>query len=109
MYMIASQKVKSIQKELQASRDSKRWFPIFSVLSDSTRFSIFQILSKHHDLCVTDLARICGLTVAAVSHQLKLLELSGLIERVRNGKMICYKVNNEEKNVEKIKKLIFSK
>jgi DNA-binding transcriptional ArsR family regulator len=79
---------------------------VFGALGDPTRFCIVTILLERRGLCVTDIARVCRLSVAGASHQLKILELAGLVRRVRYGKMICYEIKKSEPAVEYLKKLI---
>lgn len=83
-------------REFNQEAKANHWPLIFGALSDPTRFCIFRILLNHKNLCVTDIAEICGLSVAAASHQLKILELVGLVERKRQGKMICYEIKKSE-------------
>ncbi|MBI2048157.1 MAG: winged helix-turn-helix transcriptional regulator [Parcubacteria group bacterium] len=68
---------------------------IFKGLGDKTRFQIFMLLQKHGELCVTDVARIFSISVPAASHQLKILEMTGLVRRTRMGQMICYEVETK--------------
>ncbi len=92
---------KILSREIKA----KRWPMIFGALSDPTRFCIFEILCRSRDLCVTDIAQICNLSIAAASHQLKILEMVGLVERIRHGKMICYEVKTANPIVKAITKI----
>jgi len=91
-----------LSREIRA----KRWPLIFGALSDPTRFCVFQILWRNHNLCVTDIAKICGLTIAAASHQLKILEMVGLVVRERHGKMICYEIKKDDQVVRSVIKML---
>lgn len=79
---------------------------VFEALSDPTRLKIFQLLRENEDLCVTDLANICKISVPAVSYQLKIMEVVGLVEKERMGKMICYKLKRQDSWVKKIMRFI---
>lgn len=82
-------------------------FPLaFQALGDPGRFHIFRILIQHHDICVTDIANIFGITVSAASQQLRILERLGLILRVRMGQMVCYEINNENSIAKQLIKLL---
>lgn len=71
-------------------------FPLaFQALGDPGRFHIFRILMRYHDICVTDIASIFGITVSAASQQLRVLERLGLILRIRMGQMVCYEINHD--------------
>ncbi len=60
------------------------------VLSDPTRAKILLILTKHKELCVSDIARIIKMSVSAVSHQLNLLQRSQLVGSEKKGRTVCY-------------------
>ena len=69
---------------------------VFHALSDLGRWRIFRLLAQEHDLCVTDIADVLGISVPAASQQLKVMELTGLVERERRGQMICYQLKQED-------------
>lgn len=77
------------------SEKERRISAAFDALGDPNRFRLFRLLVARDNFCVSDLARELGLSVPAVSQQLKILELSGLVARERRGQMICYKVRKE--------------
>lgn len=95
-----AQKVKKI-----VTRGNPDRAELFRALGDRQRYQIFCLLLQSHDLCVTDIARVFGLSVPAASHQLRLLELAGLAKRVRTGQMICFEVNNRHPLISIIKRL----
>jgi len=98
------QKIRNITKEVKKER-----LPlIFGALGDPTRLCIFKILLKYKNLCVTDISRICKLSVAAVSHQLKLLEMVGLVVKERDGKMICYEIKQDDGIVKLIAEIVIN-
>lgn len=68
---------------------------IFSLLSSESRFKILTVLFKYKDddICVQEIADEVRMTHSATSHQLAILEKSGIIESFRNGKTVCYFVN----------------
>jgi len=103
--MLPKEKLKIIQASISNAQDSN--LPrIFSALSDPGRFQIFNLLLKHKDVCVSDIASILNTTVPAASQQLKILELVGLVKREREGQMICYKIAGDNPTVKSIIKLI---
>jgi DNA-binding transcriptional ArsR family regulator len=61
----------------------------FQLISDSTRLRIFWLLC-HSELCVANIAGGIGMSPPAVSHHLKMLKQSGLIQNRRLGKEIHY-------------------
>lgn len=81
-------------------------FPmVFQALGDPGRFNIFQMLMDHHDVCVTDVANVFGITVSAASQQLRVLERLGLVVKMRMGQMVCYEVNKENPIAKQLVKL----
>lgn len=68
---------------------------IFKQLGDSSRIRIFWILC-HCEECVINLSSMMEMTSPAVSHHLKLLKASGLIESRRSGKEVYYKASNSD-------------
>ncbi|MDB5185633.1 MAG: Transcriptional regulator, ArsR family [Candidatus Saccharibacteria bacterium] len=79
---------------------------IFAALGDSTRYQIMELLMRYPDICVSNLAFELDLSVSAVSQQCKLLELNGLVRRVRKGQQICYQVRRDDPLVRSILSLV---
>lgn len=102
--MLSKSKVKIAQKSILKDEDRLEF--VFQALSDVTRLKIFRLLLKHKDVCVTDIANIMDISVPAASHQLKFMEMAGLIKRERMGKTICYCLRREDSLVKKILKVI---
>jgi DNA-binding transcriptional ArsR family regulator len=90
--------VKTIKNEQRVST-------IFNALGDPNRWRIFKLLLTREEPCVSDIARRLGVSVPAVSQQLRILELNGLVTKERRGQMICYKVKKEDPIVKYILKL----
>ncbi len=62
---------------------------VFRMFGDTTRVRILSALQLS-ELCVCDIAGLLGLTVSAVSHQLRLLKAAGLVTFRREGKSVIY-------------------
>ena len=102
--MLSKSAISKIQKE---SVDNNNELPrLFSVLGDQTRWHIFTLLLQHEGLCVTDLANILNVSVPAVSQQLRVMEMSGLMQSKRNGQKICYEVDTNNEITKIIMKLL---
>lgn len=67
----------------------------FKVLSDSTRVRIFWLLS-HREECVVNISALLNMSSPAISHHLRLLTESGLIESRREGKEVYYRAADSE-------------
>ncbi len=62
---------------------------LFRMFADPTRLRILGALQVS-ELCVCDLAQLLGMTVSAISHQLRLLRSAGLVTGRREGKAVVY-------------------
>lgn len=60
---------------------------IFKVLSDPTRIRILSLLA-HEEMCVTCIADALGMTHSAISHQLRLLRATNLVNLPRTAKRL---------------------
>ncbi len=86
-------KVTSLKKSLPSPPKLTKLTDIFKVLGDSTRTKILFTLSKG-ELCVCDIAHVLGLSLSAVSHQLRLLRNLGLVKYRNKGKMVFYTLDD---------------
>ncbi len=66
---------------------------LFKMFGDSTRMRILLALRKS-ELCVCDLADALGMTISAVSHQLRLLKQAKLVKSRRDGKSAFYSLDD---------------
>lgn len=78
----------------------------FNALSDPGRLRVFGLLVEHHDVCVTDIAKVLSVSIPAVSQQLRFLEISGLATKCRKGKTVCYKIKNDDPLVKSLVKIL---
>lgn len=63
----------------------------YKLLGNSTRLKILLTLAEG-ELCVCDIAHVLGLSIAATSHQLKLLRNQGWLRKRDDGKMVYYRL-----------------
>ena len=68
---------------------------LFSSISDPTRIRIVYALTEHERLNVTDLATYTGLSVSAISHQLRLLRDRALLQAQREGRSVYYSLTDD--------------
>lgn len=102
--MLNKKQTADIKAEL-ASEEAA--FPLaFQALGDPCRFKIFKVLMRNHDICVTDIANIFGITLSAASQQLRVLERLGLVQKTRMGQMVCYEINTENLITKQLIKLL---
>ncbi|MBQ6553092.1 MAG: helix-turn-helix transcriptional regulator [Clostridia bacterium] len=76
----------------EAFRDAAKIFSVaelFRLFGDPTRVGIMTVLYEK-ERCVCELSDLLGMTVSAISHQLRLLKQSGLVKYRREGKHLYY-------------------
>jgi DNA-binding transcriptional ArsR family regulator len=64
---------------------------VLKALADETRLRILESLLAE-EKCVTDLVRELGFPQPHVSHHLRILRDSGVVEGIRDGKQVCYRI-----------------
>lgn len=102
--MLSKRKIALIQKNITQEED-----PVLRVLQawgEPTRLRICKILMRCRDLCVTDIAAILRISVPAVSQQLKVLEIAGVVVRRRDGQMICYEMREDDPLVRSLQRIL---
>lgn len=68
---------------------------LYKLLGNTMRLKILQALAKD-ELCVCDIAHVLGLSMAATSHQLKLLRDQKWLKMRNDGKMVYYRLRSED-------------
>jgi len=61
-------------------------------LGDPNRLRLASALAVGSELCVCDLAWVCGLAQNLVSHHVRLLRSAGLATSRRDGKLVMYRL-----------------
>ncbi|VAX14572.1 Cadmium efflux system accessory protein [hydrothermal vent metagenome] len=67
----------------------------YKLLGNTTRLKILLALA-YGELCVCDIAHVLKLSMAATSHQLKLLRDQGWLGMRNDGKMVYYRLNSKD-------------
>ena len=62
---------------------------LYKIFGDSTRIKILYTLCTE-ERGVGDIARLLGMTMSAISHQLRILKQARLVKPRREGKMVYY-------------------
>ena len=88
------------------NKGDNRFSVAFNALSDPGRLRVFRLIIEHHDVCVTDIAKVLDVSVPAVSQQLRFLEISGLVKKCRKGKTVCYEIKNNDPLVKSFVKIL---
>jgi len=85
------------KKQMPAPDQIARVAATFAALGDTTRVRIVAALATA-ELCVCDLAALLGMTLSAVSHQLRLLRHLGLVKYRKQGRLAHYSLDDEHAN-----------
>ena len=86
--------VKRVREAMPSEAMIGRLAELFKVLGDRTRMNILFTLDKGA-LPVCDICEILGMTKSAVSHQLKILRQSALVDYKKVGKNVLYSLADE--------------
>lgn len=98
--MLTRDRIHKIRKALSDEKD--RMPVILGALGDPGKFRIFTLLMEHHDICVTDVANVFGITVSAACQQLRVLEMLELVEKTRIGQTVCYALKKSNPTVKQL-------
>ncbi|QIX28439.1 helix-turn-helix transcriptional regulator [Nocardioides sp. JQ2195] len=68
--------------------------PLFKALGDPVRLRLFSLIASHEggEACVCDLTGAFDLSGPTISHHLKSLKQSGLVDAERRGTWVYYRV-----------------
>jgi len=88
------------------SKETKDIADFLKVIAEENRLRILKILYKE-EICVCKLAKSLGLAQNLVSHHLKVLEQSNLLEKDRVGNQIFYKpLKTKSKEIKILEKIM---
>ena len=77
-------------KRYALSRDLESKARLLALAGDQTRIRILCVLFQNQEVCVSDIGNSLGMSVSAISHQLRLLKANNLVGTKRVGQNICY-------------------
>lgn len=88
------------------TREDDRLPIVFGALGDPRRCQIFRSFLKRPRLCVSDVARTHKISMSLASQHLKILEVTGLILREREGRRVYFRPNEKDELVRSIIKSV---
>ena len=84
-----------INGELEEARKNiEELTDFFKMLDDPSRVQILTVLFQG-EMAVTEIADQLGMSLPAVSYQLRILKANGLVRKRREGKNVLYKIVDE--------------
>ncbi len=95
VYEIHPERVAQARASLPQEAVLKEAVLLLKALADPTRMRLLLALRAAGELCVCDLALLAGVSVSAVSHQLRLLRQARLVAFRREGKQVYYRLADE--------------
>ncbi|SDB12674.1 ArsR/SmtB family transcription factor [Eubacterium oxidoreducens] len=81
--------VNEVKLNMDSEKNYQALATLYKMFGDPTRVKILHAL-RQHEMCVCDLAALLGVTKSAISHQLKSLRLSNLVQNRREGQVVYY-------------------
>ena len=75
--------------------EAERLAAIFKALGDPTRVKLVSLIavSEEHEACICELVKAVGLAQSTVSHHMRQLADTGLVQREQRGKWAYYRLN----------------
>lgn len=89
--LIHKDRIAAAQQQMPPLPEIEQLASVYKLLGEPTRLKIMLALSSC-EMCVCDLAALLESTPSAISHQLKLLRISGLVQSRKDGKMVYYRL-----------------
>ena len=90
--------VEQVKAELPSAEEQEGLSELFRMFADPTRLRILTVLQVS-DMCVCHIAEVLGMTVSAISHQLRLLKSARLVTARRVGKSMIYSLADDHVRV----------
>jgi DNA-binding transcriptional ArsR family regulator len=87
--------------------NDKRLSIVFKALGDANRCRILRLfINQKKQLCVSDIAQILKISVAAASQHLKILEITGLIKKDKQGQKVYFIIEDHDPLVRSLIKAV---
>jgi len=93
-HLTDAHKISALKRSMPSNDDLNDMSQFFGFLADPTRLKIVINLKKSV-LCVHEIAEVVGMSLSAVSHQLRLLKTAKMVKSRRDGKMVIYSLDDE--------------
>lgn len=102
--MLEAKEVHKLQTLLK--KGDSRLPIVFNALGDARRCKIFRSLLRKERLCVSDIAKTLGISMSLASQHLKVLEITRLVVREREGRSVYFRPNEQDDLVRAISKAV---
>ena len=81
--------LEKVKGSVPSDEDVIRLESLFQLFADDNRLKLLLAL-RERELCVCDISAFVGMSMSAVSHQLKALRLANLVKFRREGQIVYY-------------------
>ena len=98
--MLEAREIQKLQGLLRKEDD--RLPIVFNALGDPRRCLIFRSFLKRDPLCVSDIAHALKISMSLASQHLKVLEVTKLVVREKEGRTVYYRPNTDDELVRSI-------
>ena len=88
-------KIDRVKEEIPSDRIIQDLSLFFNALGNTTRTKILLALLIEKELCTCDLSNITGLSVSAVSHQLRILKDRRIVKYRKERKTVYYSLDDK--------------
>jgi ArsR family transcriptional regulator, lead/cadmium/zinc/bismuth-responsive transcriptional repressor len=95
---IDADRVEAVQRQMPGAASFRHLAETFNAMGDPTRLRLLFALASE-ELCVGDLSTLLGVSVSAVSHQLRLLRGLRLVKCRREGRLSYYSLDDSQHRV----------
>lgn len=85
-----SSEIETELRDMLAAKPVERLAGRFKGLADANRIKIAYLLTRHEELCVHDIARLVGISIANASHHLRLMRSLGVTKTRKKGTTVFY-------------------
>ena len=86
--------LEEVKGSIPSDEDVMKLKKLFQLFADENRLKLLLAI-KDRELCVCDISAFVGMTVSAVSHQLRSLREAKLVKPRRDGKTVYYSLADE--------------
>ncbi|NJE09008.1 transcriptional regulator [Thermococcus sp. M39] len=93
VYEEHEEKIAKVKEKLPNDKLIVEMANFFDAFGDATRLKILLALMEE-ELCTCDLSNITGLSVSAISHQLRVLKDRRIVSYRREGKNVFYRLDD---------------
>lgn len=102
--MLKPHEIQKLQRLL--THDDERLPIVFNALGEPRRCKIFRSFLTSDRLCVSDISRIFKISMSLASQHLKILEITRLLKREKEGRTVYFKANTDDELVSTIIKAV---